>query len=265
MLAKLLLLALQASAVFAVSDSLADFLASDDFFAKAPAAGSAPGAAAANAAAADAAAEAADPVSLVQRFDVFYSLSNANTGKPTAAPVARGTILVDALSPKRNANRLEAPLAVPKELLAVDAARSTRYHVDVHVGEGDSKRILSASVPLCMLQSAKFQEMLTLHLDIHGNPFHLDYLVAAHSCDESVNLSKVSAYKTFVTLGRVQDAPRPTMEQAADEVEGAKNAPEQSFLQKYWYYLIPMAIMFAMGTSGGGEEAKKGAPAAPAS
>ncbi|KAL2916173.1 hypothetical protein HK105_204264 [Polyrhizophydium stewartii] len=172
---------------------------------------------------AHAAAAAADvdvlPSATAQTAALFFSV-DGNSPQP------RGSLVFDPHQAKHSA-KLEAPVPVDKALLAV-RGRDSRYTLHARIGSGSDAQELSASVPLCMLQSAKFTEQITLHVDIHGKPFHLDYLVKAQECIPDVELSKVTNFKTSAHVGRLVDAPRPRLEQPVDPMDAATKPPEQS-------------------------------------
>ncbi|KAJ1336506.1 hypothetical protein BSLG_007290 [Batrachochytrium salamandrivorans] len=160
------------------------------------------------------------------QFKMFYRIDDNE-------PKSRGVLNLDAYSLKRSSNRVETPTIVDKALTTIHA-NSTRYTLIINTGSETDRRLLSASVPLCMLQSSMFSEMITVHVDMNGEPFHLDYLVKANDCKLGTDFGKVSHFKTTVSVGRVADAPRPILEQIKMTEDGTEPAAEQSLLQKYW-------------------------------
>ncbi|KAJ1558145.1 hypothetical protein HK405_014317, partial [Cladochytrium tenue] len=62
---------------------------------------------------------------------------------------------------------------------------------------------LNSSVPLCQLQSARFREYVTVHLDETGVPYHIDYVVPSSSC--STKGAKSVPFKTNVFVQKPVD------------------------------------------------------------
>jgi len=143
-----------------------------------------------------------------------------------------------------------------------------------------------ASIPACSLVASRFRENFRFHIDKNGSLLGLDYLPQVNTKDCSTAdlgavklLSKASASlpqdalsipKNTVALtgaGQVTAAKIASATAAAangeappaDEEEGEKE-PEQSYIRKYWYILLPVALMIMSGPA---EEAAP-AGAAPA-
>eukprot|EP00842_Homolaphlyctis_polyrhiza_P005066 jgi/Hompol1/5560/HPOL_004563-RA len=176
----------------------------------------------------------ADVVITSQTVTLLHSIDGTE-------PSSRGSLVFDPYYPlRKQLHKLEPPTPVTHDLKQLRGSDSdARYYVGFTVGTGPSKRVLNASVPL----SAKFEDSITVHVDLQGIPYHIDYLVNAHQCNDNVDLSKVTKFKTSVSVGRYFDAPRPVLEQVVETPEGAAPPVEQSFLQKYWYYLIPAMML----------------------
>ncbi|OAJ43278.1 hypothetical protein BDEG_26650 [Batrachochytrium dendrobatidis JEL423] len=153
---------------------------------------------------------------------------------------------------------MESSTAVDSAVTAVKP-KGSRY--EIQIGDASNQKILKASVPLCMLQTSRFHEMITVHVDSHGKPFHLDYLVNANECLPDIDFGKTLHFKTVVAVGRLADAPRPILEKLKETVDGQEPVPEQSFIQKYWYYIIPIMLVLTLSSSGG-DDGKGEKPAA---
>ncbi|KAI8823620.1 uncharacterized protein EV422DRAFT_521667 [Fimicolochytrium jonesii] len=187
---------------------------------------------------------AAEPV----QYPVLHSIGRQN-------PVERGHITVDAASTKRSVNKYVADdnKAQPAELVNKGSSgdQTELYRVSVQVGQG---KTLSAAVPVCLLKASNFREQITLHLDSEGKPWHLDYLVSASTCGPSSRQTQRPP-RTQVFLERAVVGARPRLEQIVENTPDGKAPPEPTFLQKYWYYIIPVVLMVLL--SGQEEPAKK--------
>ncbi|KAJ3183420.1 hypothetical protein HDU87_006739 [Geranomyces variabilis] len=185
---------------------------------------------------------AAEPMEL----SVLHSLGSS-------APSLRGSIVYDPASLKRSANKYVAGSATAGSVVSAGANTDPREMYRVYV-EGDGVK-LTAAVPLCMLEASEYQEQITLHLDSNGVPWHLDYLVGATSCEKPAKpLGRTP--KTLVFIERALAGTRPKLEQMVETTVDGKPEPEKSFIQKYWFYIVP-AVLILLLQSGGEEPAKK--------
>ncbi|TPX58707.1 hypothetical protein PhCBS80983_g02990 [Powellomyces hirtus] len=185
------------------------------------------------------AASVAEPIEL----SVSHSLGSAK-------PTPRGSLIYDPASPKRSANKYIPGAAAAGAVDSGDDDGLYRVYV-----EGNGVR-LTAAVPLCMLTASGYQEQMTLHLDSKGVPWHLDYLVSATSCDIPKKKQLPRTPKTQVFTETALAGARPKLEQIVVTTPDGKPPAEQTFLQKYWFYIIPVMVMFLMN-SGAEEPAKK--------
>ncbi|KAJ1549137.1 hypothetical protein HK096_000492, partial [Nowakowskiella sp. JEL0078] len=122
---------------------------------------------------------------------------------------------------------------------------------------GNFVTISERNVRLCSVQAGGFQEFITIHLDSNDDIFHVDYDFASEKCSNTNLSKKISkkALKPSVNVQRSDGGPKPVLDQLPElRPDGQPQQPPQSWLQKYWYYLIPLAILLLM--SGGGDEAK---------
>ncbi|KAI9353340.1 hypothetical protein DFJ73DRAFT_759623 [Zopfochytrium polystomum] len=144
-------------------------------------------------------------------------------------------------------------------------AAPTDFYLLQFVGKlYDHDVVLNATARLCQLQAAKFRESITIHLDESGGnwascllgfrlPYHIDYIVPSHECTDKVGFMqlpqqapKVVPFQTSVGVVNPQAGVRPRLEQIVSETKDGKPQPQPSFLQKYWYYLIPIGLAVIM-------------------
>ena len=130
-----------------------------------------------------------------------------------------------------------------------------------------SDRKVVASIPACTLLTGNVQESLWLHLDLSGHLVAFDY-VTPMSTGECTSEARQKALKrhsssiTTATTVRIAKAknghrvptkiqgvapPPPGMEhllKKSPEQEAAANQP--GFLRRYWYIVLPLAVMFLL-------------------
>ena len=102
-------------------------------------------------------------VSLVCCIKVFHSLDGIDFED-------RGQLELNGLKPK-----FAKPTIVPVEYLQQS---NQDYHVRIQVGDV----FIDKQVPLCLLQSSRFNELFIIHLDVNGQIYHFDYHVNADEC-----------------------------------------------------------------------------------
>ncbi|ORY53500.1 hypothetical protein BCR33DRAFT_710918 [Rhizoclosmatium globosum] len=138
-------------------------------------------------------------------------------------------------------------------ITSAPADESTLYHIKIVQGQLE----LSSSIRLCHLQKAQLVDMITVHVDQTGVPFHVDYAVESKdgSCGniKKVAVAAKNGFKTKAVFGKTHDGARPRLDQMTAETVTGKTE-EKSFLQKYWYYILPIVVILALT---GGEEPKK--------
>ncbi|RKO91136.1 hypothetical protein BDK51DRAFT_31163 [Blyttiomyces helicus] len=205
-------------------------------------------------------------VSNERRLEVWHSVDNGPATR-------RATLAYHPTSARRGVNRLESVEEVV--LSPGTAGESALYRVSLRT-RGENGITLNATVPLCLLETAKRRDQFTLHLDSNGNPWHLDYLVAATECKNADILGPlrnligplsnripnfldlkdaVTKFKSQVLISKPIEGARPKLQELVDTPDG-KPIAEQSFFQKYWFYIIPILIL--VGMSSAAEEPAKG-------
>jgi hypothetical protein len=132
----------------------------------------------------------------------------------------------------------------------------------------NSERKVIASIPACTLLSGNFQESLWLHLDLSGHLVAFDYITPASTGDCTTDVLNSglqrhgkNAVKTSTTVqiakaknghripNRIMGTvlPPPGMEhllKKTKEQEEAANQP--GFLRRYWYIILPVAVMMLL-------------------
>ncbi|KAJ3225280.1 hypothetical protein HDU81_008037 [Chytriomyces hyalinus] len=114
--------------------------------------------------------------------------------------------------------------------------------------------VLTTSIQLCQLQKAKFNDFIAIHLDQNGTAFHVDYTVDSSSpCSKDQNpVDPKTAFKTRTLVSKAEEGARPRLEQMSSETAEGKQV-EKSFLQKYWYYIVPLFLILVLT---GGDDKK---------
>jgi len=144
---------------------------------------------------------------------------------------------------------------------------------------------ITSSVPACSLLSSNYRELFTFHVDVHGAVVALDYKTPISERDCPANAKTGESLKLHpkgkISLGRAGERPKdihrafsfaaPTadgeqpqpqqqqQQQQQQPGQGADGKPQeqpQSFLQKYWLYLVIGAVVLLQLTAA--------APAGPA-
>ncbi|KAJ3384958.1 hypothetical protein HDU92_003309 [Lobulomyces angularis] len=139
-------------------------------------------------------------------------------------------------------------------------------------------RVFHYAVQICQIVQSNYRENITVHLNSKGNVslssdsfqltklfagelHHIDYFIPTSTClnEKAFNESNFSTptlklVKQF-KVSRPRSEPLPELKE-----DGSTPEPEKTFLQKYWYYLIPLAIILV--TSGGDDKPGVAAPVA---
>lgn len=95
-------------------------------------------------------------------------------------------------------------------------------------------------------------EEITLYLSSDNTPYHISYALRPSISEETV--------VRVVTLESIPNGPDPVLnDPIVVNPDGQPPVEEQekTFLQKYWLYLLPIAILL-LTSGGGGEEQQQG-------
>ncbi|KAJ3123912.1 Guanine nucleotide-binding protein subunit beta-2-like 1 [Nowakowskiella sp. JEL0407] len=154
------------------------------------------------------------------------------------------------------------------EIKTIVNGKGENAFYNVLIKKKDAEDALSQfSFKLCSFQAGGFQEFITAHFDANGSPFHVDYVANEGNCSAPVSTKKLGkkAFKPQVFTTRVSDGARPILEQLPELRPDGTQEPPKTFLQKYWIYLVPLAIILLMGggdapegASGGGQNRHAG-------
>lgn len=153
-------------------------------------------------------------------------------------------------------------------MLEVDAHYRVRVPGNVF-GENPGRWAMS-SLPLRCLVNADMTENFVLQIDDRGNIISMDYTTHSGECIQEETAPPASwSFKPMVYVRLPKDAPRlnpdyfmnyqapssgrgsqadaatsqmNTYASAPDGPDGKKK-PEQSFLKKYWMYIVPVGLM----------------------
>ncbi|GAM21884.1 hypothetical protein SAMD00019534_050590 [Acytostelium subglobosum LB1] len=138
-----------------------------------------------------------------------------------------------------------------------NAIFTTKITSDQQIQNNKDSIPIICSIPRSVLNNTQLTyERLKLHLNaislnLEGCSYHITQPPAsiADTFDPSTN-------NIFVSIDIAHMAQKPAIEPPVSEQE--KEAGEKSFLQKYWYYVLPLVIItvlnLVMGAGGGGEE-----------
>ncbi|KAJ3226021.1 hypothetical protein HK099_005727 [Clydaea vesicula] len=105
-------------------------------------------------------------------------------------------------------------------------------------------RVFHYAVQICQIVQSNYRENITVHLNSKEKAFN-------ESNFSTPTLKLVKQFK----VSRPRSEPLPELKE-----DGSTPEPEKTFLQKYWYYLIPLAIILV--TSGGDDKPGVAAPVA---
>ncbi|QRW16456.1 transmembrane protein [Rhizoctonia solani] len=167
--------------------------------------------------------------------------------RPGEQPVPfshKGTVVLTPTGPSY------APANAFRDQLAtwIASTPDTRYEIALET-DGDQDDWPRSSVKLCHLTSA-YEEYLTLHKTVSGDIFALDYHL------DSVPKWRMSPYTVgyvYCKYGCPSQVPHsgvyvpPPM--GADG-QPIKPVSEQSFIQKYWMYIVPALIILLVLPAG---------------
>ncbi|KAF9583203.1 hypothetical protein BGW38_010032 [Lunasporangiospora selenospora] len=117
-----------------------------------------------------------------------------------------------------------------------------------------------SSIKSCLLVASDFKETFTIHLDQDKNAYAFDYYTTSHACEEEhkkeLTLSSLDQFKDAkvdVSFSNNGPKARYIKAQTIKLDETGKPAVEKTFLQKYWFYIVPAIIMLLFS---GGEPEK---------
>ena len=151
----------------------------------------------------------------------------------------------------------EAEAEVFQELVDKDEL----YSVRVEVGG----RVMLTSMPARMLKAAGFQEEFTIFLGQEGDVQAVNYRVGQQDGARLVESGRI-VLNTQGVIGETIVGVSPMMEYTTQQIpshdvprppEQTSTEPQQSFLSKYWYVLVPMALLMVLSGGGGAESEQK--------
>jgi len=124
-------------------------------------------------------------------------------------------------------------------------------YYSVRLVNNRTNAVVSASVRASQLISSGFRELFVFHSDQNGNVMGLNYECASRTSSSATD-SLVIQSKGKSSFGRTGEAPKMNkMVEAIDPAAEGGEAPPQSFLAKYWMYLIPVALILMSNLAGG--------------
>ena len=114
------------------------------------------------------------------------------------------------------------------------------------------------------LAAAKFHEILRVHVDQHGHIRGIWYQTLATGCPPGGSLpKKATKLVTSVSVDMESKGPKLAVEPKpkSPEEEVAAKQPPQSFMQKYWMYMLGGVVLLSL--MGGEDDSKGGARPGP--
>eukprot|EP00053_Salpingoeca_punica_P020482 m.211697 g.211697 ORF g.211697 m.211697 type:complete len:235 (-) comp18744_c0_seq1:149-853(-) len=133
----------------------------------------------------------------------------------------------------------------------------------VRVRQASGANVL-ASVRACALYASGARDKLVVHVDSAGHVQSVNVVLPTQQCDVATMKKKQLQPKTSVVISRPSAGPEPFLEDYVKELERRQNPQRaaeenQSFLGKYWMYILPLVLYTLM--SGGGQQAPAGGAA----
>ncbi|KAJ2055629.1 hypothetical protein GGI17_006586 [Coemansia sp. S146] len=176
-------------------------------------------------------------------FDVFHNLESKEF-------VQRGEIRVlqneTALYQSISAKDTPALLDASEQILNADHY----YTVLLRSKNSGSQHVLA--VKRCRLSGEKkVEETFVLHETKGGSVFRVDYDAGKGSNCLKGSLADVPTFVSKALVKKRVQGPTPQLAVAAsiDASTGKEKQPEpqKGFLAKYWYYLVPLALLLLLG------------------
>ncbi|CAE6396161.1 unnamed protein product [Rhizoctonia solani] len=135
----------------------------------------------------------------------------------------------------------------------VASAPDARYEIALET-DGNQDDWPRSSVKLCHLTSA-YEEFLTLHKTVSGDIFALDYHLDSVPKNGGCPHTPSAMYIASTDVQIKSPSPAFTPRLKVPPPMGAdgqviKPVPEQSFIQKYWMYIIPALIILLVLPAG---------------
>lgn len=152
---------------------------------------------------------------------------------------------------------------VAKVQKLIDGGVPYRIRVQSDVADPSSAKVM-ASIPSCLLAAAKFHEILRVHVDQHGHIRGMWYQTLATGCPPAgaIRLPEESTkLVTSVSVDMESKGPKLAVDvkpkSPEEEIkDNVQSVGYQSFLQKYWMYLLGGVVLLSL--VGGEDDPKKG-------
>eukprot|EP00042_Codosiga_hollandica_P034846 m.250203 g.250203 ORF g.250203 m.250203 type:complete len:215 (-) comp54505_c0_seq5:80-724(-) len=128
------------------------------------------------------------------------------------------------------------------------------YYVRVYPRSDTGTTYAQAFVSAAAYYNSGLHDTLVIHLDSQGNVQSVDISLTEYHNAVPAARKKITHQKTSVVFVRHNSGVSPFVEkerQAMLQAANEDSAPPQSFLAKYWMYILPLAIMFLF--NGGGQ------------
>ncbi|GBG24054.1 ER membrane protein complex subunit 10 [Hondaea fermentalgiana] len=149
---------------------------------------------------------------------------------------------------------------------AFDEVLSKDSFYRVRIRTPDDASWMTTSIPACLLAASNYMEVFRFHFDKSGTLATVDYkpTVSSSACDVSKFVGKPVKLKsraeaslptegysvgdwgpkqTVVPPNAPGQPAQPAAASGQDSQDGEEKPEEQHFLRKYWYILLPIAVM----------------------
>ncbi|KAF9435214.1 hypothetical protein BGZ76_006710 [Entomortierella beljakovae] len=120
-----------------------------------------------------------------------------------------------------------------------------------------------SSIKSCLLVASDFQEKFTLHLDQDRQVYAFDYYTANSQCESAhlneypmASLEQFKSVSLDISTSELGPKPHFIRAQAIKLDQTGKPEAEQTFFQKYWFYVVPFLLIMVFT---GGEPEKTAA------
>ena len=218
-----------------------------------------------------AAATATEPRTSDAKAKTFiYELEHATSSNGNAF-TSRGSIEVTiskrSKSVRVDSSKIRSSLT-ENELKQVRELAKTQqfYRLRLPSLPGSDRKVI-ASIPACTLMAGNFKESLWLHLDLSGHLVAFDYVtpISTGECTKAVLAKVLNRHQkdvktsTTVQIAKAKNGhrvpnkiqgisiPPPGLQHLLKKTKAQEEAANQpGFLRRYWYILLPVAVMMLL-------------------
>uniref|UniRef100_A0A8D8R7D8 ER membrane protein complex subunit 10 n=1 Tax=Cacopsylla melanoneura TaxID=428564 RepID=A0A8D8R7D8_9HEMI len=135
------------------------------------------------------------------------------------------------------------------------AEKDAFYRMDIVIRQTNKKDIiLSTFAKACSMVESKLHDSFNVYLDHNNNVVGVSLLPYENQCSgKHVTDADLAAFRSKMFFNAPENGPVPDTLSYIQKIEREREAREKggpkdnrSFLQKYWMYLVPLAIFLAV-------------------